>query len=192
MKVRDLKNFLEEIEKEIARKLDIKNNLDILIGMQSFIEKEFANLIETIEKKVMLKVHYDFNSLVQKWFSMLVDSDNISLRLAEDFSPAIIQNEHEIDYGYLSGGEKTAVALAYRLGLNQVINKLMSNIKTRDLLILDEPTDGFSSEQLDRLKQVFDELDIKQVILVSHESRVESFAKNVINVRKENHVSEII
>jgi len=45
-------------------------------------------------------------------------------------------------------------ALAYRLSLNQVINNLMSTIKTRDLLILDEPTDGFSGEQLDRMRDI--------------------------------------
>lgn len=191
VRMKDLENFVAIINKEIENKLKIKSNLDHLIGIQTFIENSFINLIETIEKKIMLKVHYDFNSLVQNWFSMLVDVENINLKLSEDFSPIIIQNEHELDYNYLSGGEKTAVALAYRLGLNQVVNNIMNTIKTRDLIILDEPTDGFSSEQLDRLKQVFDELKIKQIILVSHESKVESFVKNVIKIKKDNHISVV-
>ena len=191
VRIKDLENFSAAIEKEIENKLKIKKNLDNLIAMQTFIENTFVNLIETIEKKVMMKVHYDFDHLVQKWFSMLVDAESISLKLSEDFSPVIIQNEHEIDYSYLSGGEKTAVALAYRLGLNQVVNNIMNTIKTSDLIILDEPTDGFSSEQLDRLKNVFDELDINQIILVSHESKVESFVENIIKVKKENHISEV-
>ncbi|HLD15747.1 MAG TPA: AAA family ATPase [Candidatus Nanoarchaeia archaeon] len=190
VKIKDLENFSAEIEKEIESKLKIKKNLDNLIGLQDFIENTLTNLVETMEKKVMMKIHYDFDHLVQKWFFMLVDAESISLKLSDDFSPVIIQNEHEIDYGYLSGGEKTAVALAYRLGLNQVVNSIMNTIKTRDLIILDEPTDGFSSEQLDRLKNVFDELDINQIILVSHESKVESFVENIIKVKKENHISE--
>jgi exonuclease SbcC len=59
------------------------------------------------------------------------------------------------------------------------------------LIILDEPTDGFSETQLDRLRLVLDELNIKQVILVSHESKIESFVDNIISLSKKDHVSEI-
>ena len=45
-------------------------------------------------------------------------------------------------------------------------------IKTRDLLILDEPTDGFLEQQLDRMRDLLDELDAKQIILVSHEDKI--------------------
>jgi len=150
------------------------------------------NLIETIEKKIMLRVHNDFNELFVKWFNILVDDENINVKLNEEFSPVIEQNGYNIDFLFLSGGEKTAGALAYRLALNQVINNLISHIKTKDLLILDEPTDGFSEDQLDRVRLVLDELDIKQVILVSHESKIESFVNNVIRLNKRDGVSEVL
>ena len=140
----------------------------------------------------MLKVHSDFNSLLQKWFSMLMDNDIINVRINEQFSPVIEQAGHDISYEYLSGGEKTACALAYRLAMNQVINNLMSLIKTRDLIILDEPTDGFSEEQLDRLRDVIDELNARQIIIVSHESKIESFVRNVLRVEKSEHVSKVL
>jgi len=57
--------------------------------------------------------------------------------------------------------------------------------------MLDEPTDGFSSEQLDRVRDVLDQLNMQQVIIVSHESKIESFVDNVIRVGKEEHVSKI-
>jgi exonuclease SbcC len=122
---------------------------------------------------------------------MLIEYELLKIRLDDEFSPLIEQNGHEIDYSYLSGGEKTAAALAYRLALNQVINRLISNIKTRDLIILDEPTDGFSSEQLDKLKFVLEELENKQIILVSHEEKIESFVDNVIKIEKKGHVSSL-
>jgi exonuclease SbcC len=87
----------------------------------------------------------------------------------------------------LSGGERTAVALAYRLALNQVINSLLSRIKTRDLIILDEPTDGFSDQQLDKMRDVLGQLNAKQLIIVSHEQKIESFVENVIRFRKEGN-----
>ena len=62
---------------------------------------------------------------------MLV-SDSFNISLSDDFTPIIEHQDYEIDYAYLSGGERTAIALAYRLSLNQVINSLMSKIKTKD------------------------------------------------------------
>jgi exonuclease SbcC len=97
-----------------------------------------------------------------------------------------------LDYSYLSGGERTAIALAYRLALNQVINSMISKIKTRDLVILDEPTDGFSEQQLDKMRNVLDQLKVKQLIIVSHEQKIEGFVENVIKLKKENGVSQII
>ena len=58
-------------------------------------------------------------------------------------------------------------------------------------LILDEPTDGFSDEQLDRMRLVLDQLNANQVIIVSHESKIESFVDNVIRLRKIDHVSSL-
>ena len=79
-----------------------------------------------------------------------------------------------------------------RLRLNQIINNLVGDVKTKDLLILDEPTDGFSTEQLDRVRVVLDELNIKQVIIVSHEVKVESFVDNVLRFEKKNGVSGVV
>ena len=140
----------------------------------------------------MFRVHGDFNALFQKWFNMIMEIENFQVRLDEEFTPLIQQNNYDINYEYLSGGEKTAIALAYRLALNQVINNLITTIKTRDLLILDEPTDGFSDEQLDRVRNVLNELNLKQLIIVSHEQKIESFVDNVIRLNKQEHVTKII
>ena len=115
----------------------------------------------------------------------------MSAKLDDSFSPIIEQQDYELDYSFLSGGERTAIALAYRLALNQVINSMLSNLKTRDLLILDEPTDGFSTEQLDKMKNVLREINAKQIVLVSHESKVENFVDNIIRFEKEGHVSKV-
>mgnify|MGYP001570677881 FL=1 len=57
--------------------------------------------------------------------------------------------------------------------------------------MLDEPTDGFSSEQLDKVRDVLEQLNAKQVVIVSHESKIESFVDNVIRVGKEEHISKV-
>ena len=108
----------------------------------------------------------------------------MSAKLDDNFSPIIEQQDYELDYSFLSGGERTAIALAYRLSLNQVINSLFSHIKTNNLVILDEPTDGFSSQQLDKLRDVLNQLDVEQLILVSHEQKIEDFVDNIIKFKK--------
>ncbi|MEK6952227.1 MAG: AAA family ATPase [Nanoarchaeota archaeon] len=190
--IKSLYKQMDEIENEIKLKGVDKEKLLYLTRIQNWLEEKFVNLMDLIERKILFRIHNDFNLLFQKWFSMLIDSDIMNVNLDESFTPVIEQNGHIIDYYYLSGGEKTAAALAYRLALNQVINNLISIIKTKDLLVLDEPTDGFSSSQLDLMKNVLDELNMNQVILVSHDSKIESFVDRVIRIRKNEHVSEVI
>ena len=189
---KNIQEIINSLDNEIERKLEIKNNLINYGVVQEWIEKFFNNIISVMEKKIMLKVHHDFNTLFENWFNIMVDTEELKIRLDDEFTPVIEQAGHEIDYNFLSGGEKTAAALSYRLALNQVINNLISTIKTKDLIILDEPTDGFSENQLDRLRLVLDELNTKQTIIVSHESKIESFVDNVIRLNKEGHISKIV
>jgi exonuclease SbcC len=60
-----------------------------------------------------------------------------------------------------------------------------------NLLILDEPTDGFSKEQLFKIREILNEIKCPQVIIVSHEKELESFADQVFRVEKKGGVSEI-
>ncbi len=180
--INELKENIQKIEK-------IREHLIYINELEDWLSKKFMTLISFIEKNVMIKLRGEFSSLFAEWFYTLV-SDSFNIRLGDDFTPIIEQQDYEIDYAYLSGGERTAVALAYRLALNQVINSLLSKIKTRDLVILDEPTDGFSDQQLDKMREVLDQLNVKQLIIVSHEQKIEGFVENVIRFKKVNGVSQ--
>ncbi|MFA5953568.1 MAG: AAA family ATPase [Candidatus Pacearchaeota archaeon] len=180
---------IEFIKERIQKTQETKSQLDYITELENWISKKFVPLVSFIEKNVMITLRNEFSNLLKEWFSMLV-SDNFNVRLDENFTPIIEQQDYELDYSYLSGGERTAIALAYRLALNQVINSLMSKIKTKDLVILDEPTDGFSDTQLDKMREVLDQLKIKQLIIVSHEQKIEGFVENVIKFKKENQVSK--
>lgn len=174
----------EELGKEIADKEKIREQMALLRSFQDWLEEKFITLVGMTENNVMLTLRRDFSRTFNEWFGMLV-SDSLSVRIDEDFTPIIINQDYEIDYEFLSGGERTAVALAYRLALNQITNSLISKLKTKDLLILDEPTDGFSEAQLDKMRDIFDQLEAKQIILVSHEQKIEGFVDNIIRIKKE-------
>ena len=179
---------IQELKAKVVKAEELKSKTDYLSELEMWLSKKFSSLMSAVETNVMIKLKLEFSKLFQEWFSMLV-SESFNIRLREDFTPIIEQQDYEIDYSYLSGGERTAIALAYRLSLNQVINSLMSKIKTKDLVILDEPTDGFSDQQLDKMREVLDQLNVAQLIVVSHEQKIESFVENVIKFKKENGVS---
>jgi exonuclease SbcC len=101
----------------------------------------------------------------------------------------VTEGGYTLDVNSLSGGERTSVALAYRLALNVTVRAAVG--LEPDLLILDEPTDGFSSQQLVKLRSVLSALDMAQVILVSHERELETFVQNTCRVTKEAGVSHV-
>jgi exonuclease SbcC len=186
----DILALMVIMDKEIEDMERAKSIIMKMSKLKNFLEEEFISAVIAIEKNVMIKLHADFSELFGKWFSMLVN--DLNARINEDFTPIVEQNGYEIDYSFLSGGERTAAALAYRLALNQIINSILSNIKTRDVLILDEPTEGFSSEQLDKMREVLNELKANQLIIVSHEQKIESFVENVINLNKDDGITRIM
>jgi exonuclease SbcC len=197
IKVAELKREIEvfskqinEMRERIKKTEEIKQQSHYLSDLEEWLSKKFIPIMLVVEKNVFTKLKIEFSKLFSEWFSMLV-SDFFNVRLSEDFTPIIEQQDYEIDYAYLSGGERTAIALAYRLALNQVINSFLSKIKTKDLVILDEPTDGFSEQQLDKMRGVLEDLNVSQLIIVSHEQKIESFVENVIRFKKENGKSTI-
>ncbi len=187
-----IKKYIALLERDINTKLEAKKKLEHSKFLHNQFTDFFIPLLDVIEKYVMARIQSDFNALFQQWFSILVDDDMLQANLDESFTPKILQNGYDIEYTNLSGGEKTACALAYRLALNKVINDVFAQAKTKDILILDEPTDGFSEEQLDKMRDVLDQLDVKQILIVSHEPKIEGFVDNVIRIQKQGHVSKII
>lgn len=190
-RLKDIKMMIEDDKKRFAlmesKMEEIKTAKEFLDWLRSY----FTPSVENIERHVFAVYNRNFDSLFKKWFSMLMDSGEINVRVDDKFTPVIEQNGYEQDVEALSGGEKTSVALAYRLALNTIVKEIAISLRN-NLLILDEPTDGFSKEQLHRMRDILDELQCDQVIIVSHEKELEAFVDNIIEVRKEGSVSKVI
>jgi exonuclease SbcC len=180
------------LEHDLAAKQHARTQLEKLSTLHNWLDEFFTNLMTVMEKHVLTKVYHEFNDLFVRWFSLLIDDELLVARLDEVFSPVIQQNGYDTDVENLSGGEKTACALAYRLALNTVIAAVHSSVRTKDMVILDEPTDGFSADQISRMRDVLDQLSARQVLLVSHEAMIESLADHVLRVVKEEHTSRVL
>ncbi|WXG41897.1 MAG: AAA family ATPase [Candidatus Freyarchaeum deiterrae] len=180
----------KQIEKEIKEKEKQAKTKQLLDEHRIWLQDYFTPTLESIEKHVMRNINQEFNTQLQKWFNILVDDPSKSVRVDEEFTPIIEQDGYEQNVNYMSGGEKTSLALVYRLALNTIVLKVSTTMKS-NILILDEPTDGFSKEQLFKIREILNELQDAQVILVSHERELESFADQVYKVEKRNGVSKV-
>jgi exonuclease SbcC len=184
-----LESNLHELEKEVKDKKARHQNMQIFQQTNNWLEQHFIPAVQDIERHVLQSINEEFNQLFQRWFAILMDTGDISVEADSNFTPIITQSGYSLSVNSLSGGEKTSVALAYRLALNTMLKKIagMDNA----LLILDEPTDGFGKEQLIRLRQVLDELKSAQIIMVSHERELESFVDKIYRVTKDGNQSRI-
>ncbi|NPA38823.1 MAG: SMC family ATPase, partial [Candidatus Nanohaloarchaeota archaeon] len=186
----DKQILLLQAEKE--KKEKVMKKKEKLEQIVHFLESKFIPLIDSIEKKVMSSINMQFNAYFKEWFEQLLEHTDLRADIDETFTPVIKQEGgYTIDYVHLSGGEKTSVALAYRLALNKIMNQLIDTIQTKDLLILDEPTDGFSSEQIQNMRELLEKLNLKQIIIVSHEEMVKDIADHIIKLKKINGATQI-
>ncbi|MGZ4846475.1 MAG: hypothetical protein ACXV2E_00725 [Halobacteriota archaeon] len=177
------KQTKERLENEIKAKQDKIAKADVLDEYVIWLKNYFSPTLSNIEQHVLVTYQHEFNQLFQQWFGLLVEDPTKEARIDEDFTPIIEQDGYEHDVQYLSGGEKTSIALAYRLALNMIVRKESTSLQS-NLLILDEPTDGFSREQLLKIRDILAELACPQVIIVSHERELESFADQIFRVSK--------
>ena len=185
-------NSLEDAREALERKQKLKEKLDYLSSVKTWVSDQFPILLKDIERTILTTTASLFNQFFKEWFRALVEEENIDIHInPENFEPIVIVDGYESPFGDLSGGERSALSLAYRLALNKVINTKHQDVKTKDLLILDEPTDGFSEQQVNKMQGVFDTLNMKQMIIISHERTLDSFVSKIFNFKKFNHQTKV-
>ena len=187
-----LQKDLEELKTNIQTKKLLQKKFTYYSELKNWVGVEFPILIRDIEKKILSFSAHHFNSYFKEWFHELVEDKNIEVEIrTDDFQPIIYVNGYDTPFNDLSGGEKSGLSLAYRLALNKIINERYQEVKTKDLLILDEPTDGFSQQQINRMQPIFEKLNISQMIIISHERNLDSFVADIFHFKKENHITKV-
>jgi len=178
---------LDRLSAEVARMRTARARSMHLGKYQSWLSSFFRPTVKLIESQTLIQAASRFNEHFQRFFASLVEDPDMVVRVREDFTPVFERQGFEQAYEALSGGERTSMALAYRFALNSVVRE--SIMAQPELVILDEPTDGFSKEQVYKMRGLLEELDSKQVILVSHEKELESMADHIYRVEKRNGTS---
>jgi len=149
-----------------------------------WVGTHFRATVLGMEAKLLSHAQALFEREFARYFSSLVDDPALIVRTDAAFTPAALIEGEWTPAEALSGGERTSLALAFRLALAHVVRALGS--LRLDTMLLDEPTDGFSPEQVIRMGELLEELALPQVILVSHEAQLAAIADRVVRVEKVN------
>jgi exonuclease SbcC len=189
-KIEDISGEIKELTKQTDEMKKDQKNVTILSDYHFWLRDYFIKTLEIVEKQVMTSINQEFNHEFDKWFTILIEDPTKQATIDGDFTPIIRQDGYDQNVEFLSGGEKTSVALAYRLALNSIVQQVSIGIKS-NILIMDEPTDGFSKEQLYKVREILNELQCPQIILVSHETELESFADHIYRIGKIGGISKI-
>lgn len=157
--------------------------------LAEWLDGEFRSAMQETESRRLARARQAFERYFARYFTALVDDPALSPRVDERFAPSVDVGGEETPAEGLSGGERTALALAYRLALGRVVRD--ADRLALDTLILDEPTEGFSHEQNLRMADLLESLGLPQVILVSHERQLEGVADRIYRVEKAGGTSRL-
>ena len=189
-RIRSKRERADQLDADIREAEEHMSRYELYQDHEEWLDSYFIPSVHEIEESVMESLRYDFNEFYEAWYSKLVDDPTKTSRVDERFAPVLEQDGYQQSIDSLSGGEKTSVALAYRLAINSTMRRQTGTLSS-NLLILDEPTDGFSREQMAKVREILRSLKSEQIIMVSHEKELEGYVEHVFRVTKSEGSSTV-
>ncbi|MDH5595779.1 MAG: SMC family ATPase [Candidatus Bathyarchaeota archaeon] len=195
-----------KLEIKETRKKDVALRIDTLRERLDHAQQKIKRM-ENIEKllrvmddirgayrSIQPKLRSEFVTYLERMVQHVLDDLSgpegpiLTVKIDETYTPIIKSEEgYEREVSNLSGGERTLLAFAYRLGLGQLIMQSRTGHGLY-LLLLDEPTESLGREDgsVDRLAEAISRLKaIEQIIAVTHSEAFAEKAEHVIRVEKE-------
>ena len=187
-RVEELKQRLDNAQQKLDRKQRIESLLEVVTGVRDAY------------RSIQPRMRSEFVTYLQRMIQQFLDDltggvgPALIIKIDETYSPIVTGEEgYEREVTNLSGGERTLLAFAYRLGLGQLIMQSRTGHGLYTLL-LDEPTESLGREDgsIDRLAEAISRLKaIEQIIAVTHSEAFAEKAEHVIRVEKEAGASKV-
>jgi len=196
----------ESRKKDLLARLDeIKERIDHaqekLERMQKIARTvEMLGAIRDAYRSIQPKLRCEFIKVLRNFVQQVLDglvggeAPLLNVIVDDKYSP-YIKSESGADREVinLSGGERTLLAFAYRLGLGQLIMQSRTG-HGLNMLLLDEPTESLGREDgsIDRLAEAISRFKaIEQIIAVTHSEAFAEKAEHVILLEKEAGTSKV-
>jgi len=196
----------ENRKKDLVKRLDeIKERIDQAQSKIERMEKiqRIVDIIDSIRdayRSIQPKLRSEFVKVLRNFVQQVLDSliggegPLINVVIDETYTPYVkSESGFEREVSNLSGGERTLLAFAYRLGLGQLIMQSRTG-HGLSMLLLDEPTESLGREDgsIDRLAEAISRFKaIEQIIAVTHSEAFAEKAEHVIWLEKEAGVSRL-
>jgi len=181
-----LEERLDNAQEKVARMDKVKKIIELT--------QEIRQAYQSIRPKLRGEFITYLERVVQQVLGELtrLESPEISVKIDENYTP-IIESEggYERSTTNLSGGERTLLAFAYRLGVGQLIMQWRVGHGLR-MLLLDEPTESLGREDgsIDRLAESLSRLKtVEQIVAVTHSEAFAEKADHVIRLEKRDNQS---
>jgi len=176
----ELKHRLDLAEEKVKRKVKLEQLLKI-IG-------DFREAYKAIGPKLREELVLGLTSYIQRVLDDMTAGTERQyiVEIDENYTPSLREEEYWREVSMLSGGERTLLAFAYKIGLGQLIMEARG--LSLDFLILDEPTESLGPEDgsIGRLADAISRLkSIEQIIAVTHSEEFAEKAEHIIRIRKE-------
>ncbi len=196
----------ENRKTDLFKRLDeIKERIDLAQEKIERIEKirktvELLAAIRDAYRSIQPKLRSEFVKVLRNFVQQVLDSlvggeaPLLNIAIDETYTP-YVKSEASVDreVSNLSGGERTLLAFAYRLGLGQLIMQSRTG-HGLSMLVLDEPTENLGSEDgsIERLAEAISRFKaIEQIIAVTHSEAFAGKADHVVVLEKEAGNSKI-
>jgi exonuclease SbcC len=196
----------ENRKKDLALRLDdIKERINQAQEKLERIEKirrtvEILSAIREAYRSIQPKLRSEFVKVLRNFVQQVLDSlvggetPMLDVVIDESYTPFVkSETGSSREVSNLSGGERTLLAFAYRLGLGQLIMQSRTG-HGLSILVLDEPTENLGSEDgsIERLADAISRFKaIEQIIAVTHSEAFAGKADHVITLAKEFGISKI-
>lgn len=196
----------ENRKKDLLKRLDeIKERIDVAQQKVERLQKimrafEIINVMRDAYRSIQPKLRSEFITVLRNFVQQVLDSivsgegSLMNVTIDETYTPYVVsEGGTEREATNLSGGERTLLAFAYRLGLGQLIMQSRTG-HGLSMLLLDEPTESLGSEDgsIERLAEAISKFKaVEQAIAVTHSDAFAEKAEHVIRLEKEAGVSKI-
>jgi len=196
----------ENRKNDLFKRLDeIKERINLAQEKLERIEKirrtvDVLGAIRDVYRSIQPKLRSEFVKVLRNYIQQVLDGlvggegPMLNVVIDETYTP-YVKSEMGVDreVSNLSGGERTLLAFAYRLGLGQLIMQSRTG-HGLSMLVLDEPTENLGSEDgsIERLAEAISRFKaIEQIIAVTHSEAFAGKADHVVILEKEAGVSKI-
>ena len=192
-----LEERLKKVEEDERRLQDYERQIEEKRKMLVKINRAYSDLKRIqkvlepngLPKLIRLKAKKIIEMLMQQ-FVMRFGIDALGVELDSEYNVYLLTRDGKKSVTMLSGGERIALALAFRLAIARALGGKLS------VLVLDEPTVHLDEERRRELVEVLRQghrlLGISQMIVVTHDRELEEAADVVVEVAKEFGVSHVV